>query len=107
VFTFADITPGSYRVRVDRDGFLSQEYGQKSWTGSGVPITLQANQTLSGVNFQLIQGGTIVGRILDENLEPVTGIRVEALTYTYQETAPSSPNDRWKPMTSGNTASTG
>jgi hypothetical protein len=85
VFTFADITPGSYRVRVDRDGFLSQEYGQKSWTGSGVPITLQANQTLSGVNFQLIQGGTIVGRILDENLEPVTGIRVEALTYTYQQ----------------------
>jgi hypothetical protein len=36
------------------------------------------------VTFQLVQGGTIVGRILDENLEPVTGIQVEALTYVYQ-----------------------
>jgi hypothetical protein len=31
-----------------------------------------------------VQGGTIVGRILDENFEPVTGIQVEALTYIYQ-----------------------
>jgi hypothetical protein len=36
------------------------------------------------VSFQLVQGGTIVGRILDENLEPVTGIQVQSLTYTYQ-----------------------
>jgi hypothetical protein len=83
-FSFADIAPGTYRLRVDRDGYLSQEYGQKSWTGAGVPITLQPNQTLSGLSFQLVQGGTIVGRILDENLEPVTGIQVEALTYIYQ-----------------------
>ena len=83
-FTFADVNPGTYRIRVDRDGFLSQEFGQRSWTGSGVPITLQAGQTLTGVTFQLVQGGTIVGRILDENLEPVTGIQVQSLMYTYQ-----------------------
>lgn len=83
-FSFADVAAGTYRLRVDRDGYLSQEYGQKSWTGTGLPITLQPNQTLSGVTFQLVQGGTIVGRILDENLEPVTGIQVEALTYVYQ-----------------------
>ena len=83
-FTFPDIAAGTYRVRVDRDGFLSQEYGQRSWTGTGVPVTVQAGQTLSTVNFQLVQGGTIVGRILDENLEPVTGIQVQALSYSYQ-----------------------
>src|SRR5262245_1396880 len=83
-FTFADVTAGTYRIRVDRDGFLTQEFGQRSWTGSGVPITLQAGQTLTGVTFQLVQGGTIVGRILDENLEPVTGIQVQSLMYTYQ-----------------------
>jgi hypothetical protein len=83
-FSFPDIAAGTYRVRVDRDGFLSQEYGQRSWTGTGLPVTVQAGQTLSTVNFQLIQGGTIAGRILDENLEPVTGIQVQALTYSYQ-----------------------
>jgi hypothetical protein len=83
-FTFSDVNPGTYRIRVDRDGFLAQEYGQRSWTGTGVPITLQPGQTMNGVSFQLVQGGTIVGRILDENLEPVTGIQVQSLTYTYQ-----------------------
>jgi len=83
-FTFTDVNAGTYRIRVDRDGFLSQEYGQRSWTGSGVPVTLQAGQTLSAVSFQLVQGGTIIGRILDENFEPVTGIQVQSLMYTYQ-----------------------
>jgi uncharacterized protein (DUF2141 family) len=83
-FTFSDVNPGTYRIRVDRDGFLAQEYGQRSWTGTGVPVTLQPGQTLNGVSFQLVQGGTIVGRILDENLEPVTGIQVQSLTYSYQ-----------------------
>src|SRR6185436_9839539 len=83
-FSFTDIEPGTYRVRVDRDGFLSQEYGQRSWTGSGVPVTVVAGQSLSTVSFQLVQGGTIVGRILDENHEPVTGIQVQSMTYSYQ-----------------------
>jgi hypothetical protein len=83
-FSFSDVVPGNYRIRVDRDGFLTQEYGQRSWTGSGVPVTVQAGQALSGIIVQLVQGGTIAGRILDENLEPVTGIQVQALSYIYQ-----------------------
>ena len=83
-FTFTDVAPGTYRIRVDRDGFLPQEYGQRSWTGTGVPLTVMAGQTLSGIGFQLVQGGTIVGRILDENFEPVTDIEVQSLTYSYQ-----------------------
>src|SRR4026209_3014801 len=43
-----------------------------------------AGQTLSAVSFQLVQGGTIIGRILDENFEPVTGIQAQSLMYTYQ-----------------------
>jgi Carboxypeptidase regulatory-like domain len=94
VFTFEDVTPGTYRIRVDRDGFLSQEYGQRSWTGAGVPLTIQAGQTLSSVTFQLVQGGTIAGRILDENLEPVVGIQVQSLTYVYQSGARTLVSER-------------
>jgi hypothetical protein len=93
-FSFPDIAAGTYRVRVDRDGFLSQEFGQRSWTGTGLPVTVQAGQTLATVNFQLVQGGTIVGRILDENFEPVTGIQVQALSYSYQNGTRSLVTER-------------
>jgi len=93
-FTFTDVTAGTYRIRVDRDGFLPQEYGQRSWTGTGIPVTLQPGETLNGVSFQLVQGGTIVGRILDENLEPVAGIQVQSLTYTYQNGTRSLNSER-------------
>jgi hypothetical protein len=83
-FTFKDVPAGTYRLRVDRDGYLSQEYGQRSWTGSGIPVTVQPGQTLQSLTFQLIPGGTIAGRIVDENHEPVAGIQVEALAYVYQ-----------------------
>ena len=86
-FRFSGIPAGTYRIRVDRDGYLTQEYGQRSWTGSGTPVTLAAGQELNNISFQLVQGGTIVGRILDENHEPVTGIQVQALTYSYQNGA--------------------
>ena len=93
-FTFTDVTAGTYRIRVDRDGFLPQEYGQRSWTGTGIPVTLQPGETKNGVSFQLVQGGTIVGRILDENLEPVAGIQVQSLTYTYQNGTRSLNSER-------------
>jgi hypothetical protein len=93
-FTFPDVVAGIYRVRVDRDGFLSQEYGQRSWTGTGIPVTVQPNQTVSNMSFQLVQGGTIAGRILDENLEPVAGIQVQSLTYAYQNGTRTLVTDR-------------
>jgi hypothetical protein len=93
-FTFPDVAAGTYRVRVDRDGFLSQEYGQRSWTGTGIPVTVQPNQTVSNLTFQLVQGGTIAGRILDENLEPVAGIQVQSLTYAYQNGSRTLVSDR-------------
>lgn len=83
-FVFNDVPPGTYRLRVDRDGYLSQEYGQRNWTGAGTPITVAAGQRLGPLAIQMTQGGTITGRILDENLEPVTGIQVQALAYVYQ-----------------------
>src|SRR4029079_12181939 len=43
-FAFRDLAPCQYRVTVTRDGFVPGEYGQRSPSGSGVPIALSAQQ---------------------------------------------------------------
>ena len=82
-FTFSDLDAGQYRLLVERDGFISQEYGQRSWNGTGTPITLDAGKKLSGLSVSLFSSGTIVGSIRDDHGEPLAGVQVQALTYTY------------------------
>ena len=84
VFNFDNITPGQYRVAVTRDGYIRQEFGQRTYQGAGTVITIGSGQVLTNINFQLIPAGTIAGRILDEDGEPLAGIQVRALSYAYQ-----------------------
>ena len=83
-FAFNNVAPGQYRVSVERDGYITQEYGQRSFNGTGTILTVSAGQRLTTVDFQLSPAGTIAGRILDEDGEPVTGIQVQALSYQYR-----------------------
>ena len=39
-FVFNGVEPGDYRIAADRDGFLHQEYGQRSTSGQGRVITV-------------------------------------------------------------------
>src|SRR5688572_10076075 len=84
-FSFSDVDPGQYRISVERDGYIAQEYGQRSWNGTGTPITVDAGMKLTGINVQLIPAGTIVGTIRDDHGEALAGVQVQALTYTYQQ----------------------
>lgn len=84
-YSFPNVAPGQYQVVVDRDGFINQEYGQRSWvSGTGATLTVAAGQKLAGINVSMIPAGTIAGRLRDENGEPVAGIQVQALSYQYQ-----------------------
>jgi hypothetical protein len=84
-FTFPDLDAGQYRILVERDGYITQEYGQRSWNGTGTPITLDAGRKITGLTVQLIAAGTIVGIIRDDHGETLAGVQVQALTYTYQQ----------------------
>src|SRR5262249_34006734 len=80
-FTFNNVTPGNYRITVERDGYIRQDYGQRTWTGPGTIITIAAGQRLNSISLQLVPAGTIAGKITDDHGEPVAGIQVQALTY--------------------------
>jgi hypothetical protein len=85
-FAFKNLAAGTYRVIAVANGFVRQEYGQRSQNGQGMPLPLAANQNMKDVALRLTPAGTVSGRILDENGQPALGIPVQLLRQTYNAT---------------------
>jgi protocatechuate 3,4-dioxygenase beta subunit len=87
-FTFAGLQHGVYWLSASRNGYTSAEYGQRGPHGSGIPITITAEQNLKTVMITLVQKGAISGRILDRNGQPAVRTIVQAFQYGYRGTIP-------------------
>jgi protocatechuate 3,4-dioxygenase beta subunit len=77
-FLLEDVEPGTYRLFAERTGFLGQEYGARSWSSLGTPLSLSAGQDIKDLEFKLTPQGLITGKVLDEEGEPVKGVDVIA-----------------------------
>src|SRR5262245_16998088 len=65
-YSLTDLPAGSYTVTVSRTGFAAQTWGQgRSFTGT--PIVLASAQQALSIDFALVSGASIVGRVLDED----------------------------------------
>jgi 5-hydroxyisourate hydrolase-like protein (transthyretin family) len=84
-FTFQSIDPGQYRLSATRNGFIKMEYGARRPKQPGLPIVLNAGQKLADIGLRMMPAGTIAGRILDRDGEPMANVTVTALKYAYQE----------------------
>jgi len=84
-FQIKGIDPGRYRLKVIRNGFVTQEYGQKTPSDPGSDLRLSAGQDLKDLLFRLIPWGVIAGRILNEDGEPLPWAQVSALREVYME----------------------
>ena len=84
-FVFRNLAAGQYRLSATRDGYVAAEYGQRGPGGSGVPITLAAQQQMKDARIEMSLTGVISGRVLNRFGEPVGNANVQALRYTYQE----------------------
>ncbi len=84
-FAFAGLPPGKYILKVQRCGFLAQSLtdGGPTTPEINVPFSLAAGQKLDGMDFRLIQGGVISGVVTDEDGEPVSGLLIKAMLYSY------------------------
>ena len=78
-FRFEGIAEGRYSLHGDRPGFLPTQYGAKSMSQTGTLLTLQAGQERNDINLALIPQGVIVGRVVDEDGDVVSGIQVQAM----------------------------
>jgi len=70
-YTFSGIAEGSYRLQVQRIGFIQPTDVSTVQVGAG--------QTLAGPDLRLSKGGAISGRVLDARGEPMVEVMVTAL----------------------------
>lgn len=84
-FVLANIRAGNYRLYVERDGYVDQQYGQVSPSRPGTVLGLAPGQQVEDVLISLVPTGTIAGRVFDEDGEPIVGASVRALRYDYRD----------------------
>jgi hypothetical protein len=79
-----ELPAGTVVVTASKDGFVAGSYGQASWPGSGIPITLAEGRALDGIEIRLARGGVVTGHVFDETGEPLIGatVRVSRLVWT-------------------------
>ena len=70
-FLIENVRPGVYRLTAEKVGFLWQAYGARSTVGSAPPLNLSPGQTLKGVEMKLTPQGVILGRVLDDEGDPL------------------------------------
>jgi hypothetical protein len=96
-FSFPNVAPGRYSVRVQRDGYLAPA----AQAPAAMTINMASGQKITGLTYDLVPAGTISGRILDPQGRLAALATVTALRLTYQEGRPTvapvktaSTNDR-------------
>jgi beta-lactamase regulating signal transducer with metallopeptidase domain len=85
-FSFRNLSPAEYRLVASREdgSFAPVEYLQKPTRLLGVAFPLRADQTLKDVRIEMSATGSISGRIVDRDGEPVGYARVLALQHWYE-----------------------
>ena len=71
-YEFQNVEHGSYTLRCSRNGYVRASYGQKGPNQPPVRLTVRPGQELKDLDFQLIRGGVISGRVLDAEGEPLS-----------------------------------
>lgn len=82
-FAIADLPAGRYLLGAGKSGFVTLQHGQRRPLEPGRPIVVADGQTLDNVTFGLPRGSVIVGQVVDEFGDPVTGANVQVQRYRY------------------------
>ena len=83
-FAFDSLVPGRYRLTASRNGYLSRN--QRAGIGlRGDVVSLSLGQHADDVILRLIPSAVIAGRVTSEGDEPLAGVIVQAMKYSYQE----------------------
>jgi protocatechuate 3,4-dioxygenase beta subunit len=85
-FAFDNLQPGTYKLIFASNGYARQDYGQRSASGSGIPIILNAGQEKSDIVMRMSQVAAVGGRISDSSGFPIAGVPVQLFHFAYDET---------------------
>src|ERR1700740_2122869 len=76
-FRIADIQPGRYKLFVERTGYM--EVGKKGRRSEGVILSFEAGQTLKDQTLKMLPAAIIMGRVLDEDGDPMANVEITLL----------------------------
>jgi hypothetical protein len=82
-FLLTGVAPGQYLLIVDRNGFVAQPYGSKATNQPAATLRLAPGQNLTDVTIRLVPQGVIMGRVIDEDGDPIPHVSVRALRSLY------------------------
>lgn len=82
-FAFKDLDAGLYKLAFECNGYVRQEYGQRTFPGNGSPIELTSAQTIQNLVVAMIPTGSVSGRIRDRDGQPLTGVPVQLMRYNH------------------------
>ena len=82
-FAFDGLSPGLYRLVAQKTGFIPTQYGGQPLDQTGDSVAVNAGELLDHVDIVLARQSAIMGRVLDENGDPVEGARVHAQQLRY------------------------
>jgi len=77
-FVFKEVSPGNYLFRAIKQGYLEQSYHPEP-AGPAQRLDLQPGQKIEHAVFRLARPGVILGRVVDEQGEPLAHVEMEAL----------------------------
>jgi protocatechuate 3,4-dioxygenase beta subunit len=84
-YEIRDLPAGRYTVRAARSGYLSLSYGHRRPLEAGKPLQLRDGEAVGSIDFALPRMSVISGRVTDEAGEPISGVNVSAMRFTFFE----------------------
>jgi hypothetical protein len=81
-FSFKDVSPGTYTVRVQKEGFFGKPEGGFNPATAATDVAVDAGKT-ADADLSMIPGARIGGRIFDEKGQLMSNAIVQAFTVAY------------------------
>jgi hypothetical protein len=83
-FSFTGLAVGRWSIDVEKGGYLTGHFGQRTATGPGTTLALVPGDT-HAVEIPLVKGAVIAGHLVDDAGEPGVAARVQAMRWTTVE----------------------
>ena len=93
-FEVVDLPAGRYSVSASKTSYVGLSFGQTRPTDAQKQVDVAEKQVVDRIDFRLLRGGVITGRVLDEYGEPVAGAQVQPMQMRFM-------NGQRRPMPMG------
>lgn len=83
-YQLSDVPPGTYKLTANKNGWAHQEYPSSKRAKRATRLVVEPALQLTGLDFRLERAAVVLGRVLDEEANPLVNARVTLYKSRYQ-----------------------